>query len=345
LGHLHADGSGILSRIDGALNFTDGLLATSPTYAKVNPLVKDKIEQIKKLNKNYVAHEYFNRDWHPMHFNEMVQWLEPAKLAFACSATYLDHIESLNLSTEQIKFLNEIKDVTFRETARDFMVNQQFRRDYWVKGARRPTELEQTESIRKLKFILVANRASISLTINGPLGEANLNKEIYNPLLDLLADYKVRSFEHIESALAKYGLDFAKLVQALLVLTGTTTIACVQDEQVITKAKRQTDKLNSYFLNKSRGSNELGYLASPVTGGAIAVGRFQQLFVLAIQKGLKKPEDWAAFVDGILSAQGQKIVKEGKALETQDEMLAELNNMANDFSAKQLPILKALLII
>lgn len=342
---MGSKGSGILNRIDGALNFTDRLIATTPTYTKVNSQVKDKFEQVKKLDKNYVAHEYFNRDWKPMHFSDIAKWLEPAKLSFACSASYLDHIESLNLRPEQAKLLNEINDVTFRETTRDFIVNQQFRRDYWVKGARRQTLLEQKESIQKLKFILIVERDSVSLTMIGPLGEANLNKEIYNPLLDLLADYEMRSFAQIESALSKYGLDFAKLFQALLVLTGTTTIACVQDEQVISKAKRQTDKINSYFLNKSRGSNELGYLASPVTGGAIAVGRFQQLFVLAIQKGLKKPEDWAAFVDGILSAQGQKIVKEGKALETQDEMLAELNNMAKDFSGKQLPILKALQII
>lgn len=58
--------------------------------------------------------------------------------------------------------------------------------------------------------------------------------------------------------------------------------------------------------------------------------------------GKEKPEDWAAFVEKILVAQGQKIVKEGKALETQQEHLAELTSQANDFSMKQLPILKAL---
>jgi SAM-dependent methyltransferase len=342
---MGSEGSGILNRIDGALNFTDRLFATTPTYVKVNPLVKDKIEQIKKLNKSYVAHEYFNRDWHPMHFNDMTKWLEPAKISYACSAGYLDHVDVINLSTEQKTLLNEITDITFKESVRDFIINQQFRRDYWVKGARRMTALEQAEGFSKLRFVLVSHRATVSLKVNGALGEANLNEGVYNPLLDLMSDHKVRSFEQIEISLKPNGIDFPKLVQAVLVLTGTSTLALVQDEQNITKAKRQTDKLNSYFLNKSRGSNELGYLASPVTGGAIAVGRFQQLFVLAIQKGLKKPEEWAAFVDGILSAQGQKIVKEGKALETQEEMLAELKVMANDFSAKQLPILKALLII
>lgn len=89
-------------------------------------------------------------------------------------------------------------------------------------------------------------------------------------------------------------------------------------------------------------SNDISYLASPVTGAGVIVGRFQQLFLLALQQGKKKPEDWAAFVEKILVAQGQKIVKEGKALETQQEHLAELTSQANDFSMKQLPIVKAL---
>jgi len=93
---------------------------------------------------------------------------------------------------------------------------------------------------------------------------------------------------------------------------------------------------------KARSSNDISALTSPVTGGGITVGRFHQLFVLAIQQGKKKPEDWAAFVAQILDSQGQKIVKEGKPIETGQEQLAELTNQANDFAAKQLPILKAL---
>jgi hypothetical protein len=36
----------------------------------------------------------------------------------------------------------EIPDTMFRQTVRDFMVNQQFRKDYWVKGARHLSLLE-----------------------------------------------------------------------------------------------------------------------------------------------------------------------------------------------------------
>lgn len=81
---------------------------------------------------------------------------------------------------------------------------------------------------------------------------------------------------------------------------------------------------------------------SPVTGGGVNVARFPQLFLLARDKGKKDPKDWAQFVWGILAAQGQRMLKDGKALETEAEQLAHLTEMAEDFAAKQLPILKAL---
>ncbi len=86
---IGADGVGIVSRIDGALDFTEKLLATNPLFARANPLVNDKIKQIKAQNRHYLAHEYFNRDWHPMHFATMAKWMESAKLTYACSANYL----------------------------------------------------------------------------------------------------------------------------------------------------------------------------------------------------------------------------------------------------------------
>ena len=100
-------------------------------------------------------------------------------------------------------------------------------------------------------------------------------------------------------------------------------------------------KLVLYRHNKL----DKAYLVIPVTGGGVGVSRFHQLFVLAIQQGMKKPEDWAAFVAQILAVQGQKIVKEGKPLETPEEHLAELTTQAHDFATKQLPIMKALQVI
>ncbi|MDP2815261.1 MAG: hypothetical protein Q8O19_01110 [Rectinemataceae bacterium] len=60
-----------------------------------------------------------------------------------------------------------------------------------------------------------------------------------------------------------------------------------------------------------------------------------------MSEGKKQPAEWTQFVWQILSAQGQKIVKESKTLETPEENLAELTEQATIFAEKQMPILKA----
>ena len=119
-----------------------------------------------------------------MHFATMSEWLSPAKISYACSAHYLDQIDTVNLTADQLAMLQEISDPTFKETVRDFMVNQQFRRDYWIKGARKLAFTEQLDQIRQHKVVLITFVDDIALKVKGSLGEANLSEAIYKPVLD-----------------------------------------------------------------------------------------------------------------------------------------------------------------
>lgn len=238
--------------------------------------------------------------------------------------------------------MKEIPDALFCETVRDFMVNQQFRRDYWVKGVHQLNLLEQAEAFRAQKIVLIQPRADLSLKVIGAIGEAAMQGAVFNPILDLLADRKPRTLAQIEQAVKDKGLLFVQVTQVVMVLTGVGHLAAVQDDTTISKAKKHTDKLNAYLIDKARGSNDIEYLANPVIGGGFTVGRFQQLFLLAMSQGKKQPAEWAQVVWQILATQGQKILKEGKVLETPEENLAELTLQATTFADKQLPILKAL---
>ncbi len=338
-------GRGIVSRINDAIEFADKLLATQPIFLRANPLVAERIKQIKEQNRHYLAHEYFNRDWHPMHFATMAEWLEPAKVQYACSASYLDHVEALNLTPQQQAFLSEIPDPMFRQSVYDFMVNQQFRRDYWVKGARRLSPLEQSERVRAERVILITPRADVSLKVTGALGEAGMNETVYNPVLDALADHRPISIGKVYDEAKGKGVSLAQVIQAMMVLTGGGHLASVQDEQHSNKAKKRTEKLNQHLMDKARSGNDNNYLVSPVTGGGVTVNRFQQLFLLAAAQGKKQSTDWAQFAWQILGTQGQKLVKEGKTLTADEENLAELTAQAKDFQEKLFPILKALQIV
>ena len=339
---IGAEGHGIVRRINGALEFTEKLLATSPAYLRANPQIADRLKAIKDQNRHYLAHEYFNRDWHPMHFGTMAEWLEPAKVSYGCSAGYLDHVDLLNLTPEQQAFLAEIPDAMFRESTRDFMVNQQFRRDYWVKGPRKLTGLEQVEAVRAQRVVLTSHRPDISLKVTGALGEATMSEAVYAPILDLLADHKPMKLGQIEQSLQGRNINLAQIRQAAMLLAGAGHLAPVQEDAQAAKARRHTDKLNARLIALARSSNDVGYLASPVTGGGIAVNRFQQLFLLARSQGHKQPAEWAQTAWQTVAGQGQRLIKQGKTLESAEENQAELAAQAQVFADKHLPILKSL---
>ncbi|CAN7628261.1 class I SAM-dependent methyltransferase [Pseudoduganella sp. LjRoot289] len=337
---MGAPGKGIVPRIDESIAFVEKLFATQPAFLKANPGVSARMERIKDMNRNYVAHEYFNRDWVPMSFAAMAEQLEEAKLSYACSAFYLDHIDSVNFSAEQQALLAEIPDPMFRETVRDFMVNQQFRRDYWVRGARRLSAAAREDLLRKQKLLLAVPRKDVPLKISAPLGEVTLQTAVYAPILDLLADHQPRTIAEIEAACATQNVSIAQIVQAVFVLAGNGNLRAVQDDHAIAGARPQTERLNRHLCQMAVTGSEVSYLASPVTGSGTQLDRFSQLFVLASLQGKQQPAEWAAFAGAILDRQNQRLQKEGVALE-RDAQSAELRRMADAFAEFTLPILQA----
>ena len=342
--HFGAKGKGISTRVDEALAFADTLMATKPLYSTVNTSVAPRLEALKAHSRHYLAHEYFNKDWHPMYFADMAQWMGQAKLEFACSAHYLDCVDPINVAIEQQQLLDQIADPLFKQSIRDFIVNQQFRKDYWVKGKRQLSKIVQNQQLEAQQVLLVTHRADISLKVQGALGEANLFEGVYTPLLDLLGEHKPMSIGQLADAVQAQGITRPQVVRAAMVLIGAGHAVAVQATEPSEQVRTQSDRLNAMLMHKAKGSGEVAYLASPLSGGGFTVGRFAQLFLLATREGHTTPAQLAQYVWNVLNAQGQKIIKAGQVLPTEQENLAELLSQAQEFKHKALPVLRALLI-
>lgn len=342
---IASQGGGIVGQIDGAVEFASSLIATNPVYARAYPQVLERIEKLKNEDRHYTAHEYFNRDWCPMDFAQIAQWLEPAKLQFACSGNLLDHVPHINLTQDQRAFIAKLPDPMFRESVLDFMVNQQFRKEYWVKGVRKLTPIKRLELLRAKKFILLKPASEVALKMTTVLGEIALNETIYSAILSALDGYRVKSIGQLEQELKSKGVGLPLILEAIIILHGKGDLTAVQESDVISKVSKSCDRLNTHLIDRARDSTDVSFLASPVTGGGIAVSPIQQLFISAIKLGGKQPQELAAHVWSLLSSQGLKIVKEGKTLETAEENLTELKSQAHSFIEKQIPMLKAMQVI
>lgn len=339
---MAAPGEGIVPRIDASLEFAEKVLKSGALYGRINQHVVGRLGQLKEQNRQYLAHEYFNQDWMPMSFSDMRGWLEEAKLSYACSAHYLDHIDMLNLTAEQQQVLNDVPDRMFRETVRDFMINSQFRRDYWVRGARQLNMVQRVEGLRKLRFAMVTPRELVTLKVKGIIGEADMSAAIYEPILDRFDGYRVLSFKELEEGVKPAGIGLDALVQALMILVSKNVLQPAQEERAIESAVPASRRLNRMLCEQARYSDAVTAMASPVTGGAINMSRIDKLLLLSLATGSRDQEASARFVIGNLALGGSRLVKEGKVLDSPQAEFDESLRLTAGFNEKLLPMLKSL---
>ena len=345
---LASSGAGVLSGIEGAFGFAQQLLDLKPKYLLANPQMNEWMGNLHERDRHYIAHEFFNKDWQPMLFSEVADALTDAKLAFAGSAEFTEHVHGIHFSPQQRDFLAAIPDISLRETVKDFMLNKQFRQDLWVKGPLQLTPAEVNAKLRNLLFILKVPVNEVSMSIKGGLGEVSFNLPTYQPIIDFLSDHEIKSLGQIESHLAanvensSSQLSFEQVKEAMILLVGSGQVGVAQPEAKIKNAMKSSQAINNALLDKALSGYDLGVLASPVTAGGVKINRFQLLFLNAIREGISEPDLWAEAAWRAISAQGARLTANGKTLDSKDENITELKSLANDFAQGQLATFRAL---
>jgi SAM-dependent methyltransferase len=328
-------------QVNNALAFAQKLKDGGAGYFAQNPGLAPRMEKMPTHNRNYLAHEYLNGHWHPLFHLDVAKELEPARLSFIGSATLAENLDAISVPQSLHGLLAETRDRGWQETIRDFASNKQFRRDIFARGALALNPGEAREHWLEMRFVLGTLRADVPLTVAGSLGSANLQPEVYAPLLDAMAKgpQTVRQILADNKPVADLG--WQRLMQALVVLVGAGhAYPCLPGKGEGERQKR-TRAFNAAVLKRAEHSADLAFLASPVTGAGHPLDRISQLFLSHEgQKGVDPAERvWAT-----LSAQGQRLVKDGATLDSVEDNLSELRTRHAEFATKRLPILKTLAI-
>jgi SAM-dependent methyltransferase len=335
----HAAASGALSEIasDHALAFADKLKELGAQFYRMYPHVSAQMDRLKKLPRSYLAHELLTRNWQAFSFVDVAAELADAKLTYLASAHLIDHVDRVNFTEAQQSFLAQITDALLAETTRDMFIGRQFRRDIFVKGLMRLPPLSARERWLRTRFVLSVPADEVQLTFDTALGTLQLRPEIYKPVIEVLNDGPMTLRELMERP-AVSRLEWVSLTDAIKVLVGRGELhpAMPADNQV--KRETSTRAFNNAVVARASQSNELGYLASPVTGGGIRADRVSQLYLLAKAQDGANPADLMAKM-AIMS--GHFIEKDGKKLDP-DEMVAALATQVTQIEKQTLPLLNRL---
>lgn len=290
--------------IDGALKFSADVLKAGSRYFRDNPSAARHFEHLSKQSRNYIAHEYLNADWHLVHFSDMARSLQEAKLSFVGSARLTDRIDGMHLTGDGRKLLSGIGHPVLRETVRDYLVNQRFRCDVFVKGPRSISVPRQREAWRAQQFVLTRCAEDIPKKIAGSLGEFELPKEIYDPVIIALSENACTP-KRIDDLMAGPELREMKLndvIEALVVLTGAGFVSPAQTvtEEIIERCQ----DLNQHICRQALMSTDLAYLASPVTGGGILVPHICQRSYWLCSRDRRTSANWRISFGRLSTASG-----------------------------------------
>src|SRR5262249_22730780 len=211
-------------------------------------------------------HELLTRDWQAYSFADVAIELAEAKLTYVGSAHLTDHVDRVNFTEEQQRFLSDIADPLLGETTRDMIVNRQFRRDIFVKGARPVTAAAARERWLDTRFALSAPAAEIDMTFDTALGKLQVRPDIYKPVIEIL-DGGPLSLREIIASPAATKLEWAGLLDAIQVLVGHGELQPALPAESDAARSASTRAFNAAVMARAQEVAELSYFASPVTGG------------------------------------------------------------------------------
>ena len=139
---LTKDGVNSLERARVGLAWLKRLKAAQVKYFRDNPALAEAVDELERVDPRYMAHEYFNEHLRAFYFAELKAMMEARGLRFAgCARLFLNMVDLAVAKDLQEEF-RSVGSRAELEAKRDFIRNETFRRDVWIKGEPLKTEEE-----------------------------------------------------------------------------------------------------------------------------------------------------------------------------------------------------------
>jgi hypothetical protein len=326
----------------GILDFIDKIKGAGALYFQANPALENRLSDIRKQDARYIAHEYLNRDWHPVMFADVFAEMAEAKCGYIGSATLTDNIDSIAVPAGMAPLLSEAADPVLRETLRDFGAAQAFRRDLFRRGHSPMPASEQQALVDELSVTTLGQVVPDPVTFATPMGTVTGRTEIYRPLFDMLAEGPLR-VRRVREAAPFAGRPLVELLQAVTLMIAGNYAHPMLPGGGSTASRQSTRGLNRAIAAANGHGAELARLAAPAIGSAVQVDLLETLLVGDLLAGL--PADLDGLTSSVLaglSRSGRSMQREGKPVTDTTETRTMATEMVQRFLERRVPLFKEL---
>ncbi|MBI3230130.1 MAG: methyltransferase regulatory domain-containing protein [Burkholderiales bacterium] len=329
-------------QINEGAEFIEKINQMQANYFVANPALKGRLEMLKNGSRNYLVHEYMHKHWQPMYHVDVARDMAVAKLDYIGSADLPFAYQALYLSPERLAMLNSVSDRSLRETIMDYFFNTAFRKDIFMRGARRINAIRQSECLAGIGMALVVNRENINLTMKLTVGEVNGKEEVYGPVIDAIAK-QPQTMGELGSVPALAGQTYGNLTQiaSMLVASNQAGIFFSHGMQVATDAAK---RLNRAIAAQTRYSDEYQAFSSPLLGNGISVNFLERVLYLMMVQNPKMSDAASLAKEAwkMMGPQGRRMIVDGKSLEGDEANIAELTKQFDVLLKNRVPLWKQL---
>lgn len=279
--------------LERAIAYSDSLRAADSRFHRLFPNVEAQMERLKKTPRAYLAHELLTRDWEAFSFGQVADELAEAKLVYVGSAYLTDAVDRVNFTEAQQAFLASLDDPILREETRDMLLGRQFRRDVFAKGVGTTSQARLRSGWLDTRFAVTNPEGDFDMTFETAVGKLQLRTDVHGPLVDVLRQGPVTLREALER-LPQPAPSWESITDVIKVLVGRGDLQPALPAGGDAARAPSVRAFNGALLARAMDSSEFAFLASPVTGGGVAVDRLTQLYLFARLRGLADPAEMLA---------------------------------------------------
>lgn len=322
--------------MDGAAKFVERLAEAKSAYIDAYPAIKPRLDTLKSGNRNYLVHEYMHKHWQPMYHADVARDLAQAKMEYAGSAVLPMAFPALYLTPERKAVVETFPDTVMQETLKDYVLNNGFRKDVFVRGLRKMNAIRQTEVLSQVGVALAVPRAACTLELKTSIGTFNGNPELYGAVCDALAT-RPHTLGELSSLPSLKGRAVTSLMEVAILLASSGQATAYLHAGGKTEA---ATRMNAALVRLLRYSDEHQVLCAPLTGNGIGADLFDRLVysVLAQRKGTIYVDALTRQVWEKLDAMGRRMTKDGVPLQEEADNLAELRPRVEAVLRDKVPV-------
>lgn len=288
LGHFISKTVDPQERLKQGIQLIKFLQENKAGYFVANPNLDREIKHMLKQAPNYLIHEYMNEHWRAFYFREIAKYCQDINCQYIGNANFRDNHFELMIPKSFHRLIGELhanNHREFREAMQDFIINNRFRKDVYLKQDKDKSFKTTAEPHAGSNYVNlnIAETRRKEVEINGI--KYNLSHEHFDFLHEQLAHHS-KTYEELKAAADEKGMNDAVLRKHLEIYTSLSqaipTLNPINwpDHEVNLAVCKFSHPIYELLIGNFAGKERVVQLPSKRLGSAINLDSQSALFIL-----------------------------------------------------------------